>query len=355
MKQIIGLFCALALLLTLGACGVQPAPEPSENLATPEPTAEVTPEPAPENDGSAEAAEAPVPAILSPGAAESSELSKPFQTLDGELFTGAATGDGFVFLGDVLPIGESYVSSLLFTDRGTLAVVKEYFFSMDPSQLVLYPADGGEPEILADGLVPSSRIALAGDALFFLEGEEPDNGTLIRLDLTTGETETVSEGVAGLSAASGGFVYYEKDGALYRNDSTAAAEAKLFSTAGVVSVATDGDDLCLLLGGDGSLEFRKADGSLSARVALEESADNILCRDGKLYVPQVYAGSILVFDLATAEALDPIVPGTLGTTCLLHEVTDDALYYETVLETGLALCRVPLDGGTAEVVGSIIL
>ena len=362
MKRIVCIFCALALLLALAACGAKIAEEPavSEDLTTPEPTAEPAEEPTEEPteeltqepDGSDEAA---VPAVLSPGAAEESALSMPFQEKDGALCTGAATGDGIVSIADILPVGESYVSSLLFCDTGTLAVVKEYGFSLDPSQLILYPADGGEPEVLADGLVPSSRIALAGDALFYLGW---DDGALYRYDMTTGAAEAVSDGVTYLFAASGGFLYYEKDGVLYRNDSTGTAEAKLFATAGIGSIAADGNDLCLLLGstdGGGILEFRKADGSLAARAELAEPADNILCRDGKLYVPQLSAGQVLVYDLATAEALDPIALDTLGASCLLHAVTDDALYYETALDTGFALCRVPLAGGPAEVVGSIIL
>ena len=353
MKRIICIFCAVALLLALAACGAKPADEPavSEDLTTPEPAAEPAGEPAPEAGGQDEAV---VPAVLSPGAAEESALSMPFQEKDGELYTGAASGNGFVFLGDILPVGERYVSSLLFCGAGTLAVVKEYGLSLDPSQLVLYPADGGEPQVLADGLVPSSRIALAGDALFYLDWDE---NALVRYDMTAGKAEAVSDGVTYLFAASGGFLYYEKDGVLYRNDSTGAAEAKLFATAGIGSIAADGNDLCLLLGSadGGVLEFRKADGSLAARVELAEYADNILCRNGKLYVPQLSAAQVLVFDLATAEALDPIALDTVSAGCLLHEVTDDALYYQTVLGSSFVLCRVPLTGGPAEVVGSIIL
>ena len=357
MKRIICIFCILALLLALGACAAKPADEPavSEETTTPEPTEEPTQEPtqeaSPEAGGSEEAG---VPAVLSPGAAEESALSTPFREADGELFTGAATGDGFVFLGDILPVGESYVSSLLFCGAGTLAVVKEYYFSVDPSQLVLYPADGGEPELLADGLVPSSRVALAGDALFYLD---MDGGALVRYDMTTGQAEPVSDGVTNLLAASGGFLYYVRDGVLCRNDSTGTAEAELFSTDGVVSVAADGNDLCLLLGradGSGVLEFRKADGSLAARAELAEAADNILCRDGRLYVPQLSAGQVLVYGLADAQELGQIAV-EVGANCLLHEVTEDALYYETALETGFVLYRVPLDGGAAEPVGSIIL
>ena len=354
MKRTIGLFCALALLLTLCACGAKPAPEPSADISAPEPAAEVTPELAAESGSEEE--EVPVPAILSPGAAEESALSMPFQAKDGELFTGAADGDGLISLRDVLPIGESYVSSLLFCGAGTLAVVKEYSFSMDPSQLILYPADGGEPQVLADSLVPSSRIALAGDALFWLDW---DDGAMHRLDMSTGEAEAVSDGVSYLFAASGGFLYYAKDGVLYRNDSTGAAEAKLFSTAGIGAIAAEGNDLCLLLAkADGSasvLEFRKADGSLFDRVELAEIADNILSRNGKLYVPQVVSAQVLVFDLAGAQVLDPIPLDTLGASCLLHEVTDDALYYETMLDGGPALCRVPLAGGPAEIVGNILM
>ena len=359
MKRILCILCALALLLAPAACGARPAEEPavSEDLTVPEPAQdppeEPTQEPTQEPDGSGEEA---VPAVLSPGAAEASALSMPFQEKDGELYTGAAAGDGFVFIGDVLPIGESYVSSLLFCGAGTLAVVKEYSFSIDPSQLVLYPADGGEPQVLADNLVPSSRIVLAGDALFYLNW---DDGAMYRYDMSTGGAEAVSDGVTHLFAAAGGFLYYDKDGVLYRNDSTGTAEAKLFATAGIGSIAADGGDLCLLLGSAdgaaGSLEFRRADGSLAAREALAEYADNILCRNGRLYVPQLSAGQVLVFDLETAEALDPIALDTAGGSCLLHAVTDDALYYETILDAGLILCRVPLSGGPAEVVGSIIM
>jgi len=353
MKRILPLFYALALLLTLGACGAKPAPEPSEALAAPTAAAEVTPEPAPDDAGEAEA---PVPAILSPGAAEDSALSRPFQAKDGELWTGAATGEGFTYIGDVLPVGEGYVSNLLFCDAGTLAVVKEYFFSVDPSALILYPADGGEPETLAESLVPSSRIVLAGDELFYLTWED---GGLQRLNMTTGETEPVSDGVNSLLAASGGFLYYEKDGALYRNDSTGAAEARLFAAAGIAAVAAEGDGLCLLLGtADGTagiLEFRKADGTLSARVDLAEPADNILSRDGKIYVPQLSAGVIRVFAMDGAQELDPIALDALGVGCIVHAVTDDALYYETALETGFVLCRIPLAGGPAEVIGQIIM
>ena len=354
MKRIIVLTCTLALLLALGACGSKPAPEPSEDISAPEPAADPTPAPAADEGGEEE--ETPVPAILSPGAAEESALSMPFQAKDGELYTGSATGDGIVSLSDVLPIGESYVSSLLFCGAGTLAVVKEYSFSMDPSQLILYPADGGEPQVLADGLVPSSRIALAGDTLFWLDWED---GAMYRLDMTTGEAASVSDGVSHLFAASGGFLYYAKDGVLYRNDSTGAAEAKLFSTAGIGAIAAEGNDLCLLLanadGSAGVLEFRKADGSLADRVELAEVADNILSRNGRLYVPQVSSGQILVFDLATAEALDPIALDVVGISCIVHEVTDDALYYELGLDSGFVLCRVPLTGGPVEVVGNIIM
>ena len=351
MKRPLAILCALALLMTLAACGAgapeaAATPEPTETAApTPSPTPEPTPEPTPDR--------APV---LSPGAETESVLSAPFQTdAEGYLFTGTASGSGLNYLNPFLNGAEEYISSFLYADDGVYAAGKDGFYSMEPSSLRFYPGEG-DAVLLTDDLSADGRFVLAGPYLFYRSYFDSD---LIRIDLADNSSEIAAEGIGGLLAASEGFIYYSRADGVYRNDSTMTAEVKLFDT-NVSCLCADPAGLCdLTYTDDGStavLEFREPDGALTARAALPELADNMYCRAGRVYVPQAGMGNIEVFDIAAHELLDPIVlTQRMYGYVIVQYVSDEAIYYETVIDGYFPVCRTPLAGGEAEIVGYIIL
>lgn len=351
MKRILAILCALALFMALAACGGSgQAPEAAQTVPpadTPAPTAtpEPTPEPTPDRSPT-----------LSPGAEKESVLSAPFgEDAEGYLFTGTASGSGINYLNEFLPGAEEYISSFLFTDDGTFTAGKDGYYSLEASKLRFYPKQG-ETELLTDDLAADGRFVLAGDYVFFRSYLDSD---LVRLELATGKTEIASTGITGILAASDGFIYYGKADGTYRNDSTMAAEVRLFDTP-VSYLCVDGAGLCGLTyeeeGSVAVLEFRELDGTPGARAALPELTDNMYAKNGRLYVPQAGMGDILVFDIAERSVLDPIVlTQRQYAYVVVQYVSDEAVYYETVTDGYFPICRTPLAGGQAETVGHIII
>ena len=405
MRRILALFFALALLAGLAGCGASnPAAMAGPTAsAAPTPTAVPTAKPTP--------TPAPTPSrdpVLSPGAEESSVLSGPFQQdAEGYVWTGIASGRHLNFINDTLPDEAGYVSSFLYADGGVYTAEKEGFYSMEASVLRFYPVerpedpetadeDAGEeaeeeteevtedaavsgegtgeapagssparvglwdpwpeePVVLTEDLSADGRFVLCGPYIFYRSYLE---GALQRLDLITGEVITAAPETTGLLAAQGGFVYYGKGGAVYRLDSTLTEEVWLFDGSPNCLVA-DEAGLCALVyedeGTTAVLEFRSPDGSLEARAELPELTDNLFYRDGLVYVPQPGMADIEIFDLATWEVREPIVITRRGYGyVVLQFVSDWAVYYETMLDGSLTICRVPLEGGDAETAGYIL-
>lgn len=348
MRRLFPIFCALALLFLCACSGQAGAPTLSDP-AVPETTAsdtsvpEATPEPSSEPDT------AP---ILSPGAAKDSVLSAPFQTAeDGVVVTGVADGEELSAFSALWPEADGYISTLLLDGDSAYAAVKTSFYSLEPSRLYRFPADG-EPELITDDLSADGRFCLAGDALIY-RGYLQDG--LWRYDLTDGSAELVLPESVSLLAAADGFLYYADDAGVYRNDSTLTAEVRLFD-GGVSSLFVCGDALCGLVLSGGSLpalEIREPDGTLRARIETPEPADNLYADGGRIYIPQPESAQILVYDL-DGQALDPIPLTVFDVFCVLWYADEGALYYETFGETGFILCRLPLDGGETAIVGTVI-
>ena len=351
MKRFFAAIFAIALLLTLTACsGGDQAPEPAQTVppaetSVPTPTPEPTPEPTPDRSPT-----------LSEGAEKESVLSAPFgEDKEGYLFTGTASGSGLNHLNEFLNGAEEYISSFLFTDDGTFTAGKDGYYSLEASKLRFYPKQG-ETVILTDDLSADGRFVLMGRYLFFRSYLDSD---LVRYDLSTGETEIASPGITGILAASDGFIYYGKADGTYRNDSTMNAEVRLFDTP-VSYLCVDKEGMCgLTYESEGSvavLEFRGPDGTLGARAALPELADNMYVKNGRLYVPQAGMGDILVFDIAAQTVLDPIVlTQRQYAYVVVQYVSEEAIYYETVTDGYFPICRTPLTGGQAETVGHVII
>ncbi len=337
MKRIFSLFFAAALLLSLCAC--KDSSEDAQAEASPLPEAE-TETPAP--DGTPGTGAEPV---LSDGAEEDSRLSALFQTNGETVYTSLARAEGLTCLYDILPESVGSVSGFFLTDGGVYAAVKESYYSLEPAALYFFPADGSDPQLLADYVYPGGLFCLAGESLFYESyGEE----YLWRLDTASGETECVLEQPVTLLGADGGFIYYAADGGVYRNDSTMAAEALLFEDNGVSRLFAGEDGICVLTyseTGSSMVETRQLDGSLRAQIVLDEYTDAILCRDGRIYAPQTAARAVLVFDLDGNE-LDSIPLTELGEYCLFHFASEDALFYETTIDGKTQMYR--LDLGTLE-------
>ncbi len=354
MKRFSIVLLCISALLILSACGGS-APEVSRPVETSVPEAEAVP---PQEEAPApETAAAVSPAVLSPGAAESSTLSAAFQTDDtGTVYTGAAVGEGFTALNDLLPEGTGYVSRFLLADGYIYAAVKDAYFSLEPSSLLRFSLgeNAGEGELLTDDLAADGRFVLAGDALFFRSYAD---GGLIRLDLTDGTLEPGIPDCAGLLAAADGFMYYAKADGVYRNDSTLAAEAKLFDAIPGELAAVSGRLYCLRSSGEAAaLECRSVDdGSLLFSADLDGPADNFLVSGERVYVPQPENGAVRIFDRLTGEKTGDLPLSLCGSYCVLHCAAEDALYYETFLDELFPLCRVSLSGGDAEIVGEIIM
>ena len=335
MKRILPALAA-AFLLFLCACGRQPQPTAvSEAFHTPA--------------GAAESSSAPTEVTLSPGASEQVRRAECFgRGPDGALYTGLSRADGLVCLYDVLPEDIGYISRFLMTDEGIYAAVKSEYFTLDPAELWFWPADGGEAQLLAEDVSSDGAFVMTEDELFYTDAE---TGSLRRAGAAdeTGLSESVR-----LLDADAGFIYYAKDDGVYRNDSTLGAEAKLFEPA-LLTVRAGGGRLYDLSFRDGAaaLELREKDGSLSASVPLAEGTDNYAYADGRLYVPQPAQDTILILDAATGGELGalPLLDG--GTYCLLQYAGEDAVYYETVLDGEVVLCRTGPDG--AESLGPELL
>lgn len=339
MKRFLSALAAV-LILFLCACGQQPATEP-EAAESPAPTEEPAPT-------ATAAPTAPAP-TLSPGAAELALRGECFgRGPDGELYTSLSRSDGLVCLYDVVPEDAGFVVRFVMTDAGIYAATKSEYFTLDPATLWFFPADGSEAWFLAKDVSPDGRFLLTSDALFYTEAE---TGYLRRVGLTG--TGAIYDPVR-LLDTDGGFIYYAKDDGVYRNDSTLGAEERLFEPASL-SVRAGGGRLYSLSHADGAaaVELREKDGSLAVSVPLDAETDNIAYDDGRLYVPQSALDEILILDAETGDESGslPLLDG--GTYCLILYVDKDTVWYETVLDGEIVLCRTSEDG--AESLGQELL
>ncbi len=351
MKRILCLMTAAALLLGMAACGRTEAPQPTpEAVAEVAPTPEVTPVPIPEPTAEPEVLPGTEP-VLSPGAAEDSCLSALFVTGgDGAVYTGIARAEDITDLHDLLPEDIGYIAGIIPTDGGFCVSSKEYFYSLDPSALYYCPAEG-EPSVLSAELSPSGVFCLAGDTVFF---EGYGDGSLWSVPLTGGEPAAVYPDGVQLLAAADGFIYYARNDGVYRNDSTMTAEVKIISSnAGYLTAGPEG--LCDLTYSDGGqtalLELRDLDGRLRGRYTLEELTDSVACFDGKVYVPQLAAESILVFPMDGAGEPVRIGLPQAEAYCQIRHVTENTVYYATVIDDQPRLCRVGTDGSDPQAIG----
>lgn len=337
MRRLIAFSLITVMLLGLCACG---------RTAVTESEAYVT------QAASAAQTQPPAEPTLSPGAAETAYRSYRFQkTADGTLYTCLVRTDGAVCLYDILPEGVGYIVRFIVTEEGVYATVKEAYFSLDPAALYFFPADGGEPQLLAADTSPKGDFLLADDAVFYMDGSDE---ALCRLDLASGETAPVLEAPAHLLDVDGGFIYYVVYDDVYRNDSTFGAASALFSGAVSYAYAQDGRiaDLALISGAP-YIELRGPDGSLLRSIPLDEVTDNFLCADGRIYVPQESAKAILILDLQTGEALERIPLPDQTAYCLLWHADSDAVYYQTYADgEGEIICRADADG--AQVIGPLL-
>lgn len=335
MKRIASLLAAAVLAAGLCAC---------QSRETEEPPAETAP-----------AAEAAAPA-LAPGAAEDSRLSGSFQTADdGTVYTSAVRGEGVACLYDLLPEGIGCAAGFFMTEDGVYAAVKDSYYTLEPAALYFFPSGGGEARLLAESVSPAGLFCLAGDGLFYESyGEE----NLWRLDVATGESRCVLAESVNLLGADGGFIYYARDGGIYRNDSTMTSETLLFADGGVGRLWAGSDGLCLLTyDGTGAsvVEIRGLDGSLRAQARLDEYTDSILVRDGIIYAPQTEAKTVLMLDYDGNE-LGSVPLTEAGSYCLFYFAGAEGLYYETTVDEAAGIyCLDPETGETRRVGDMLIM
>lgn len=342
MKRIIAAFCAV-ILLCLGACARRA--EPSAEFVPTE-TARPAAEPTTAPDE---------PPVLSPGAATESQRSGLMQpTEDGTLYASIARAEGISCLYDLIPEDMGSIAGFIVADDGIYVAVSEFYYSMDPASLWFLPGDGSEARLLSDDVASNGIFCLAGDCVFCYQY----GGGLMRIDLTDGSEEVVLPDGTYLLSSDGGFFYYQKEDGVYRNDSTMTAEAKVFDNVSVNRLFFDDNGLYDLTFTDQGtvavVELRGVAGTLRSSVTLDEATDNIWLHDGRIYAPQPGAGEFLVLDAATGEALEHLPLTEAGSYCLIHCVTDDALYYETYLDEVTSLYRVALDGSGTEEVGPVL-
>lgn len=310
MKRLVSFLCAGVMLLGLCACGKAGEQETISPPAAAEPS--VQPDTAP---------------VLSPGAAEQSCLSGLFQTAgDGTVYTSLVRGEGVACLYDILPEDIGAVSGFFLTDDGIYAVISESYYSMEPAALYFFPSDSGGSRLLAENVFPGGLFCLAGDGLFYTNY---DDSSIWRLDIPTGETRQVLDASVYFLGAQGGFIYYSRDGGLYRNDSLMASEVMLMEHSGIFGLLPEADCLCLLVSDETSaVEIREPDGTLRSRVELEEYTDTILRRGDKIYVPLTGAGAVLVLNLEGNETERLSLPDGSGYHLFFY-AGDSELFYET--------------------------
>ena len=334
MKQLLMILLA-SLLLLLCACGAPAAGESDlyEPAAGPSAAAET-------------AAQAPV---LSPGASSFSQRADRFGTApDGTLITSLIRTDGISCVYDLLPEDIGYVASFIAAEDGIYAAVKEQYFTLDPAALWFFPYEG-EPQLLADGISSDGTFVMTEDVIFYVDAED---GTL--RTWPGSDTASAPEGELRLLDADAGFIYYEKEDGVWRNDSTLGAEAFLFSPASGCVRTEDGllYDLIWKAGADGaSIEKRDTAGKLLDTVVSGAAADHFLVSGGKLYIPAGTSVEIRSCDDGSLLSTVPL-PESAGY-CLLLCAADDAFYFESMIDGEFVLCRAA--DGTAEVLGPELL
>lgn len=342
MKRIYSLIFAVTMLLSLCACKSRPVTEESPTAAS------ATAAPSLAN-------EADTAPILSPGAADNSHLSALFQSGgDGTTYTSLVRGQGITCLYDILPEDIGCVAGFFMTEEGIYAAIKDSYFSLEPAALYFFPADGTEGRLLAENVFPAGLFCMAGEALFY---ENYDDESLWRLDISSGETRCVLEQAVKLLGAGGGFIYYTKDGGVYCNDSTMSAETRLFDDSGVSCFFIMEEGLCLLTydeTGGSIVEMRLPDGTLHTQVKLDEYTDGILCREGRIYVPQTEAGTVLVLDFDGNE-LNPIPLTEIGFYCQFYFAGPEGLYYETTVDETSRIYCIDLETMETRTIGEMII
>ena len=318
MKKAIAL--ALSALMLFGLCACKGNTAESASFSVPE-----TKEPAP---------------TLSPGAAERTYRSCRFQERNGELYTCMTRTDGVKCLYDLLPEGVGYITRFLVTDAGIYAAIKSEYFTLDPAALYFFPFEG-DALLLADELSSDGFFVMTDDALFYPDAD----GQLCRCDLAGSESKAAVSGSVRLLDSDGGFIYYLKDDGVYRNDSTLGAESRVIDFPSSC-VRVEGGQLFDLMHSptDAAIELRDLNGALLGSVPLDGDADHFLLSGGRLYAPRLREKAVSVIDPETRETLDTIPLAGLEGYCLLWYAAEDVVWYETILNGEIVLCRADKTG-----------
>ena len=349
MKRFLIISILVAMLLCLCACAGGGKEEP---VSVSEPVETSVPEepeetPVPEEPAAEEPSDEPTPrpeAVLSPGAAEDSQLSSQFAPAeDGTLYSSLVRGDGFTSIYDLLPDDVKYVAGFIMTDDGIYASVKETSFFMDPAVLCFFPADGSERKIITEELSPSGRFCMAGGELFFESLSE--KGFLWHYDAESGDSVCVVPDALSLLSAKDGFIYYAKVDGIYRNDSTMDAEDLLF-LGGVNALSATNGILCDLTfdqNRQALIEFRKENGDPLLRRPLDTVTDHFIAGDDNcLYVPQDQ--SLLVLSTDNGSDVRTIELPAYGSYCTLRYAGQNTIIYETLVDGNISIFRVSTDG-----------
>lgn len=335
MKRLAALFLASLLLLSLCACGSDPqkplAPQGQESAAFPGETTVQTETPETR------------PPILPPADDFSVMAASMGKDAADTLWTNRDAFEGAGSLYEVLPENIASAGNFCFAGELLYFTAKEYSQSIDPAKLYVYDTVSGECTLLAENVSPAGTFCLLGDSTLLYAA---DSG-LWSIALPEGAAaEVLPDGMQLLSAGSG-YVYYTKsDGAVYRNDSTFAAEAKLLDAAPSYWLCPGGDTLCTLAYTDSiaSIEFRALDGTLRSRQLLEETPTGLYADGERLYVTQTVAQTILIYDLAGGELMGTIpLPGAYMS-CRIVYADEESIYYEALESGSFSLYRMNADG-----------
>lgn len=335
MKRLAALFLASLLLLSLCACGNDTqkplTPQGQESAAFPGGTPTQTETPATR------------PPITPPADDFSVMAASMGQDADGMLWTNRSSFEDAASLYDVLPEDIASAGNFCFVDKLLYFTAKEYSQSIDPAKLYAYDTTSGECTLLAENVSPAGTFCLLGDSTLLYAAD----AGLWSIALPEGAAaEALPEGMQ-LLAAGSGYVYYTKsDGAVYRNDSTFTAEAKLLDAAPSYWLCPGGDTLCTLAYTDSiaAIEFRALDGALRSRQPLEETPTGLYADGDRLYVTQTVAQTILVYDIASGELIGTLpLPGAYMS-CRIVYADGEAIYYEALESGSFRLYRMNADG-----------
>lgn len=331
MKRLFSLILTVALLAALCACGSEPlTPQGQESAPYP---------------GEAAPAESTPfqPAIELPSETFSAMASTLQRDEAGTLWTSIDGLEDARNLHEILPEDIGSVGNFCFGNGLVYFAAKEFTQSVDPAKLYAADPETGECTLLADNLSPACSFCVLGESAILYPGLTGLWATL----LATGETaEILPDGMQLLTARDGNAYYTRSDGALYRSDSTFTSEEKLLDTAPSYWLAAGADILCNLAYTDALavIEFRNMDGTLRSRQPLEEAPAGFYSDGEQLYVPQIGAQTLLVFDIASESLLQTIsLPGAYMS-CLVTYADSEVIYLEVMEAGSFSLIRMAADG-----------